>query len=355
MTRCRATKMNAMKISDLARALALPLTQLPVLFAMLMFFGFLELAFVSGVLGLFLAFLFVPATLRYLMHILDAQLRGQDPAPPDIDLFLWFGSAWSIFPAVHLIFLIYATYILGSRFGVVGLLTVFIVFAAVLPASLAVLAITRSPLESLNPKAIGGLIRRCGLTYWIAPSFLLVTLISSWLISATSLPGLAQELVNFFFIFACYAVVGATVRPQQLHKEVDIPEPLVPDEDQIDASLSKERTAILNHAYGFTSRGNRDGGFKHLYGHLEGDPEPDTAWRWFFEQMLRWEIQEPALLFGQQYLSRLLNDGDYVEAVKLIMRCRLVNEAFKPLAEDRKLALEAAEHCHNDELISILR
>jgi hypothetical protein len=25
------------------------------------------------------------------------------------------------------------------------------------------------------------------------------------------------------------------------------------------------------------------------------------------------------------------------------------------LAEDRKLALEAAEHCHNDELISILR
>ena len=344
-----------MKASDLARALALPLTQLPVLFAMLMFFGFLEFAFAWGVLGLFLAFLFVPATLRYLMLILDAQLRGQDPAPPDVDLFLWFGSAWRIFPAVHIIFLIYATYILGSRFGVAGLLTVFIVFAAVLPASLAVLAITRSPLESLNPKAIGGLIRRCGPSYWIAPSFLLIALISSWLISATSLPDLAKELVSFYFVFAFYAVVGATVRPQQLHREVDIQEPLVPDDDQIDASLSKERTAVLNHAYGFVSRGNRDGGFKHLYGHLERDPEPATAWQWFFEQMLRWETQDPALLFGQQYLSRLLRDGNYVAAVKLIMRCRLINEAFKPLSEDRELALEAAEHCQNDELISLLQ
>jgi len=344
-----------MKASDLARALALPLTQLPVLFAMLMFFGFLELAFAWGVLGLFLALLFVPATLRYLTQILDAQLHGQAPAPPDVDLFLWFGSAWRIFPAVHIIFLIYATYILGSRFGVAGLLIVFLVFAVVLPASLAVLAITRSPLESLNPKAIGGLVHRCGPTYWIAPSFLLIALISSWLISVTSLPDLAKEFVAFYFIFACYSVVGATVRPQQLHREVDIPDPLVPDDDQVDASLTKERTAVLNHAYGFISRGNRDGGFKHLYGYLDRDPEPDRAWQWFFEQMLRWEIQEPALFFGQQYLGRLLDDENNIAAVKLIMRCRLLNEAFKPLQEDRERALIAAEFCQNDELISILR
>ncbi len=344
-----------MKASDLARAFALPLTQLPVLFAMLMFFAFLELAFAWGILGLFLAFLIVPATFRYLMQILDAQLRGQDPAPPDVDLFLWFGNAWSIFPAVHVFFLIYATYVLGSRFGVVGLLTVFIVFAVLLPASLAVMAITRSPLESLKPRAIGGFIRRCGPTYWIAPSFLLIALIVSWFISVTRLPDLAQEFVGFYLVFACYVVIGAVARSKQLHKEVGIPEPPAPDSDQLDASLSRERTAVLNHAYGFISRGNRDGGFKHLYGHLGSDPEPDTAWRWFFEQMLRWERQGPALLFGQQYLSRLLHDGDYVAAVKLIMRCRLINAAFKPLAEDRELALIAAQHCHNDELISILQ
>ena len=71
--------------------------------------------------------------------------------------------------------------------------------------------------------------------------------------------------------------------------------------------------------------------------------------------MLRWATQDPALFFGQRYLSRLLHDGNNIAAVKLIMRCRLINEAFKPLSEDRELALEAAEHCQNDELISLLQ
>lgn len=132
-------------------------------------------------------------------------------------------------------------------------------------------------------------------------------------------------------------------------------DPVPGDKVRVDTGLAKERAAALNHAYGFISRGNRDGGFKHLYGYLDRDPEPDVAWAWFFEQMLGWEIQEPALLFGQQYLSRLLGDEDYVAAVKLMMRCRLINDAFKPLAGDSELALLAAEHCQNDELIAILQ
>ncbi len=66
--------------------------------------------------------------------------------------------------------------------------------------------------------------------------------------------------------------------------------------------------------------------------------------------MLRWENQEPALVYAQTYLGRLLQGGDYVAAVKLMMRCRLINEAFKPLPEDRDLAIEAAEQCGNEEL-----
>ena len=71
--------------------------------------------------------------------------------------------------------------------------------------------------------------------------------------------------------------------------------------------------------------------------------------------MLRWEINEAALPFAQQYLSRLLRAGEQVEAVKLMLRCRLVNAAFRPLPEDAALALDAARHCQNDELISFLR
>ena len=54
-------------------------------------------------------------------------------------------------------------------------------------------------------------------------------------------------------------------------------------------------------------------------------------------------------------LKRLLHSDEPKAAMKLITRCRSINENFKPLPEDRDLALEAAEACHNDELVSFLR
>ena len=54
-------------------------------------------------------------------------------------------------------------------------------------------------------------------------------------------------------------------------------------------------------------------------------------------------------------LDVLAKIGEQVEAVKLMLRCRLVNAAFRPLPEDAALALDAARHCQNDELISFLR
>jgi putative membrane protein insertion efficiency factor len=127
----------------------------------------------------------------------------------------------------------------------------------------------------------------------------------------------------------------------------------VPDEKEVE-QLRKERAAVLNHAYGFISRNNRAGGFKHIHDWIERDPDPDDAWSWFFDQMMLWEIKDPAQLFAQQYLTRLLHAGDYPKAVKVITRCRYINESFLPLADDRELAREAAEVCGNDELANTL-
>jgi len=124
----------------------------------------------------------------------------------------------------------------------------------------------------------------------------------------------------------------------------------VPVKLEIDAVLLRERMQVLNHAYGFISRDNHTGGLKHIQDWLLRDPAPHNAWEWFFQQMLRWERNQPALEFAQIYLSRLLQDGDYVAAVKVLLRCRLEHETFLPLPQDRELARAAAEHCGNDEL-----
>jgi hypothetical protein len=59
-------------------------------------------------------------------------------------------------------------------------------------------------------------------------------------------------------------------------------------------------------------------------------------------------------LFAQQYLGRLLEAGDQVAAVKLMLRCRLVDEAFRPLSADLPRAIAAAEARNNRELAEAL-
>lgn len=124
---------------------------------------------------------------------------------------------------------------------------------------------------------------------------------------------------------------------------------------QFDQRLENQRKIIINHAYGLVSRGNRAAGLQHIYGALQDDPAAATAWPWFLEQMFAWENTDAALVFAQQYLNQLLHYEKNVAAVKLMLRCRLIDESFRPLAEDKTLAVEAARQCHNDELMSFLR
>lgn len=123
----------------------------------------------------------------------------------------------------------------------------------------------------------------------------------------------------------------------------------------IDADvLLKQRTTVLNHAYGFVSRGNRSGGLQHIYYCLQDDPDPAAAWPWFFEQMMRWESNDAALQFAQRYLRELLHAGLKIQAVKLLLRARLVSERFRPLPDDTDRAIDAAKATGNDELAKAL-
>ena len=71
--------------------------------------------------------------------------------------------------------------------------------------------------------------------------------------------------------------------------------------------------------------------------------------------MLGWEIQQPALFFAQHYLHELLEYGEQGKAVKLILRCRLVDGRFRPLPDDRDAAIGAAQAVGNEELAAALR
>jgi hypothetical protein len=149
--------------------------------------------------------------------------------------------------------------------------------------------------------------------------------------------------------------VGSLIEPYGLFDQVSIPEPVEKTSDMRATELDNERTRVLNHAYGFISRENRAGGFRHIFDWIDKDPDPAAAWAWFFDRMLAWETPLAALFFAQHYLHDQLKHGEQVPAAKLMMRCRLIDEEFRPLNEDVAAAIAAAEAVSNDELVAHLR
>ena len=136
---------------------------------------------------------------------------------------------------------------------------------------------------------------------------------------------------------------------------MDIPAPAEPDAGATAAAIVRRRTAALNHAYGFASRGNQAGALTHIAAALENDPEIEAAWAWYFEGMLGWDDPHHALAFAQVWLHRLLAIDDPLRAVKLMLRCRMIEARFKPGPEDIERACRAAESLGNQELAEALK
>lgn len=352
-----------MKPVEFLREVSLPLRSPSVLFALILFFGLLQIVLLSRALG-FVLFLVLggwllvfvlPAFLRYLMVVLEARAYGREPGALDIDLFPWVGRLWTLFPIVHIVVFAYVVYLSGAYFGSGVALGIALAYAAVLPATLMTLAITHSILASLNPVTLLQLAKRLGPSYAIGPIFVVV---ATWLVVRINVQfnnDLLTEFASIVLIFAACALFGGLVRQLDLQREVDIP---MPDGQDEDVELERHllgRTVVLNHAYGIISRGNREKGLQHIFDTLAEDPYEEAGWAWFFDAMLRWENPAAALAFAQRYVHELLRAGETVKAVKLMMRCRLVNPAFRPLPEDIDSAAAAAEECHNEELASFLR
>jgi hypothetical protein len=324
-----------------------PARSLACVLAMAGFFLLMTLASSAGLLGLWLAAIVLPALFRYLIITAEARAAGHDVDPPGIEFFSLASNGWSLFPVLPVLFfawLIYSAAQVSSALAIgVGLLAL-----AVFPAMMAVLVITHSPMQSLNPVALLRLVNAVGPAYLYAP-LLAVSVI--WIPYALgSIPGLLQSAIELYLAFAFYSVTGALLREKNLVADIDIPLSDDVAAGQDEARLNRERMATLNHAYALAGRGNRAGALAHIEKWLADDPYPDAARDWFMKNLLAWEQPDFALFFAQHHLRWLLDEGDALRAVKLILRCRLENAAFRPLDDDLPQAIAAAYRCNNSEL-----
>ncbi|MDH3747056.1 MAG: hypothetical protein OER97_02520 [Gammaproteobacteria bacterium] len=350
-----------MRLAEFIRELSVPLRSVPVVlsaFMLLVIIGLLAAAsivnpWVAAALTLVFALALLPGLTRYLVQIAEWRARGQQIEPPSAEMFALLGSFWSLSVLLILVAYLACWYWLDRELGSVWSGVSVAVFLILYPAMVAVLVITHSFVQACNPQALLRLVVNTGGAYWYAPLMAFAVFGLPVYIAAYSAPLAVIAVV--YLLFAFFAVTGAVLRKPRLVDEVDIPDPIEPDAEHQIANLERQRTAVLNHAYGFLSRGNRDGGLKHVYDWLNRDPNPSEGWQWFFEQMLRWEVSEHALYFAQRYIGDLLASGQQIAAVKIILRSRMVNEQFRPLTDDLPAAIDAAESCGNEALAQALR
>lgn len=342
-----------MKPLSLLKAVFLPITQPAVLFPLLMFWVLVCIGTSGSPMGLVVLILSLPPIFRYQMIVLEATAKGEAPGAFDAEFFSWSGNMWTLFPLPIVLTLVFLGVSAFLKFGDPGLYLTLAFAGVFFPASLAVLAITHSPLQSLNPIAIVQLLKSSGESFWFASAYLFL---AAWgAVQAEQLPNLASNFVQLFVLFSFAAVVGTLIEPFGFVDDVRIPQACEATEDEKLAGLADQRTSVLTHAYGFISRGNRESGLNHIMSSIQEDPDEVAAWAWFFDQMMRWERKEHALFFAQHYIRDLLRHGENVSAMKVTSRCRLVNEDFHPFREDLPALIEVAESSGNIDLAAVLK
>jgi hypothetical protein len=341
-----------LKPTEVLREVVYPLTDMTVLLAIVGFTIVALLARAAGLLGLLLGLLLLPALYRYLLLLLEERAYGRSAPVAGIELFDIADNFWSLTPLIITAVAIWGTILLESQVSALLARLFGLGIVIVLPASLAVLAITRSPLESLNPAAWRRLMQACGRDYWLLVAVPLVTVSLTLLIPW---PGtLAGALFVSYQLFLLFTLTGAVVHANGVQLQLAIPDPVEPGEDSVADARERDRRVVLNHAYGFVSRGNLAGGLEHIESAIRDDPHPGDAWRWYIDRMLEWDSSDAALVLAQAWLGRLLAEQRDIEALKLMTRCLLENPAFRPLPADRETAMDLARRFDRDDLLKSL-
>ena len=286
----------------------------------------------------------LPYFLRSLMQYLECRARGRRPQVTGMEQFSWFDNTWSLFPIVPLSVAGWAMYRAVQVDSSTGFWLVLAATLAVLPAVLTILAITLS---------LWKLLQRMGPSYVIAPVF--VALLVAVTLLLPDLPVLFDVMLLLYLAFVLLGACGAAIRPFDIIDEADIAPDTAAGEERRRVRGDAQREKLLTHAYGFASRGNTTGAIELLVKAGDDEADPIAARDWYFRQMLNWEDRFAALKLAQTIIHEHLAAGDQVAAVKLMLRCQLLDASFAPLSGDIEAAIAAADACGNPDLARILR
>jgi len=189
----------------------------------------------------------------------------------------------------------------------------------VLPASAAVLAVTRSPLRCVNPAIVLATVPRIGLPYLtLLAALWLVSVIARWAARDASFISI---FLAFYSLLLFAYLIGSILyaRRGRLGQRTPwSPEALA---EQANRELIKRREGVLSRAYGFAAHENVAGALKHIEEYAASESDSLAALTWLFQRMTQWEDGRPALRLGAKLVERLASNGRDHDAAKVNLAC----------------------------------
>jgi hypothetical protein len=202
-----------------------------------------------------------------------------------------------------------------------------------LPAVTALLAVTRNPLRALNPRGIASAAVRLGADY------ILLLLATGGAMAALRIAyerrGFIELFIGVYAVLLVAYLTGSVVYDRRIALGVHAPRSPEAKLEAQNNRLIKERSSVLDHAYGFAASGNVKGALEHIDRYARTESEPLNARVWMFYQMVHWENGGPALDFGNTLASELGAGERHDEAAKVLLACRYLEERVKQTTQTR--------------------
>jgi hypothetical protein len=224
---------------------------------------------------------------------------------------------------------------------------------AVLPASAAIMAMTRNAGAALSPFSISSLISDLGVDYLklIGVGAVLGGLMS-W---ASGLPwylGIVADMLSVWAILALCLATGAVLRAHR--DELDLLEGLDDAEQRELRETHAQWQKTLDRAYASVRSGLPAQAYRTVKELLDSEGESLDVYQWAFNGMLAWDDPKHAALLGERFARKLWDAGRKVDALELAQRCRKLSPSFVPpaafTAELAAYARELGRHRLADDL-----
>jgi hypothetical protein len=339
----------------------------------------LTLAARASLLGLPLALILLSWFFKYAYVVLDTTLRGFDEPPVlSVDMV---NPASEQRPLGQLL-------IIGVFYGatraaepLIGSSTVTVLriaALALLPASVAVLGLSRSILEAVNPVVLLKTIRLLGASYLLLVAALALPVGVAWLLVIRGVGSLELHLtimlaLVMFAGLAAFSLIGGVLYDKRAELGLDAWKSPERDRERTERDLHRRHERVIDDLYGHWRSGARREARQAAEQWLASRNYDLEEFDWLCERLLRWPDRRLAHRLAQDEITRLLDAKRVSRALKVTRRHLTADADFRPaqavelirlvtLARDagdrllaRRLLADFELHYANDPAIAVAR